>query len=420
MTDRHDSYDSGTKAACETEVAIVGAGFAGLTLAHALAGAGVPVALLDRAPVTDAPSPADGRVFALSAASRRVLETLGLWAPLDAHAQPVARIDTRDGGAPRLVSLDHAETGEGPLGFVVEAARLMALLRETVATSPSIRIVAPAAVEGLDRGPAAAAVTLGGGGALTARLVVGADGRRSAVRRLAGINVTEWAYGQAAVVTVIRHGDPHGAVAEERFLPGGAFAALPMTDAADGAHRSAVIWTEDRQRADDLLTLGDADFTAELSRRLSGRLGPVLGVGAHGAYPLALTMAEQIVTHRLALIGDAAHAIHPVAGQGLNLGIRDVAALAEVIVDARRLGLDIGAKTVLEDFQHWRRFDNTCVAAATDVIHRTFATGFAPVRLARRLGMAALAASRPARRLFMREAMGLTGELPRLVRGRPL
>lgn len=404
-----------------TDIAIAGGGFAGLLLAHALAGAGFSVCVVDRAPLTGAGAP-DGRVFALSGASQRVLAGLGLWARLDGAAQAVERIETREGSSPLGVILDRDELdpASGPLGYVVESGVLAGVLRDAVRAQARVEIRAPAAITALESGANESVLILDDGTRVTARLVVGADGRDSTLRKRARINVTQWQYDQTAIVTAITHALPHNGTAEERFLAGGAFAVLPRTDAADGAHRSSVIWTESTVRAADVLRLNDDDFAAELDRRCAGRLGAIHAVGPRWSYPLALSLAENYVAHRLALIGDAAHALHPVAGQGLNLGIRDVAALAEVVVDARRTGLDFGMKTVLVDYERWRRFDNTCLAAATDVINRAFKSDHAILRAGRRVLMAALSASAPARRLFMQEAMGLRGELPRLVRGQPL
>ncbi len=404
-----------------TDIAIAGGGFAGLLLAHALAGAGLSVCLVDRAPLSGAGVP-DGRVFALSGASQRVLAGLGLWSRLEGAAQPVERIETREGASPLGVILDRSELdlATGPLGYVVESGVLARVLRDAVHDRARVTIRARAAITALEAGASESTLILDDASSVAARLVVGADGRESILRKRAGINVTEWRYDQTAIVTAITHTLPHNGTAEERFLEGGAFAVLPRTDAADGAHRSSVIWTESTTRAADVLSLDDNDFADELARRCDDRLGAVQAVGPRWSYPLALGLAESYVAHRLALIGDAAHALHPVAGQGLNLGIRDVAALAEVIVDARRTGIDFGMKTVLVDYERWRRFDNTCLGAATDIINRVFKSDNPILRAGRRVAMAALKASAPARRLFMEEAMGLRGELPRLVRGQPL
>jgi 2-octaprenyl-6-methoxyphenol hydroxylase len=467
-----------------TDVAIIGAGAAGLMLAVALARSGVGVAVIDRRdPVpTAGAGESDGRVFALSAGSRRVLEGLDLWSELAAGAAPVNDILVSDRAGPPLVHFDHAEMDAGPLGHVVTADALQRVLVDAARRQPGVRFIAPVqlkhdsrrlepfidssspspdliggsagrsmrvdapdvklvlgprsarargpghdastsgqrVLEGIVVGPDSVRIDFTDAVTLDARLVIGADGRQSVVRDAARINVTEWTYDQAAIVVTIVHARAHDGAAEERFLAGGPFAVLPLTDGADGSHRSSIVWTEPATRVADLVALGEDDFDAELRCRLGSRLGDAHAIGARWTYPLALSLAESYVGNRVALIGDAAHAIHPIAGQGLNLGIRDAAALAEVIVDAHRLGLDIGMKTTLLDYERWRRFDNTCLAAATDVLNRVFGIGNAPFGALRRAGMKVLDRIGPARRLFMAEAIGLNGDLPRLVRGEPL
>jgi len=403
-----------------SDVAIIGAGSAGLILGVALARAGLAVSILDRrAPVPPGPD-ADRRVFALSAGSCRVLDGLGLWPALAPDAQPITDIVVGDRAGPPLVHFDHAEMEVGALAHIVAADALQRALLAAAKAEASIRFVAPVQISRLDIASDRAGLVLADGGMVAARLVVGADGRNSLVRRAARINVTEWTYDQSAIVVEITHARPHHGTAEEKFLSGGPFAVLPLRDAVDGTPCSFIVWTEPSARITDLMKLSDADLEEELNRRLGDRLGRARINGPRQCFPLALTLAENYVAHRLALIGDAAHAIHPIAGQGLNLGIRDAAALAEVIVDARRLGLDFGMKTALLDYERWRRFDNTCLAAATDLLNRVFAIDNPVLNVAREAGMALLDRVGPARRLFMSEAMGLHGDLPRLVRGEPL
>ena len=400
---------------------IVGAGMVGLTLAVALASAGLPVIVVEREdPALWADEAFDGRVSAIAAGSRRVFETLGLWAGMAAHGEAILDIRVTDAGSPVYLHFDHGELDQGPLGHIVENRIIRNALMAAVAKTPSIRMMAPRDIVATNRDGAGVEVTLAGGDTIATPLLVGADGRGSRVRQWAAINQTQWRYAQAAIVTTVVHTHPHQGVAEERFLAPGPFAILPMTDDEDGHHRSSIVWSEQADLVPALMDLGVADFNAELGRRFGDHLGDVEAAGPRWSYPLGLSLAEAYVADRLALIGDAAHGIHPIAGQGLNLGIRDVAALAEIIVDASRLGLDFGMKTVLEDYQSWRRFDNVALAGATDVLNRLFSTDFAPLRLARGLGLAAVNRFGPARRLFMREAMGLTGDLPRLTRGQML
>jgi 2-octaprenyl-6-methoxyphenol hydroxylase len=336
------------------------------------------------------------------------------------QAAPILDIHVTDADQPFFLHFDHGELGQGPLGHIVENRVTRAALLGAVDRFPSLVLMAPKGITAIERDGRASTVVLDDGQTVTAPLVVGADGRASRVREGAGINQTEWLYDQAAIVTTVIHQRPHEGTAWERFLAPGPFAILPMTDDIDGRHRSSIVWTERCDLVPAFLDLGTADFNEAVSERFGDHLGAVAAAGPRWSYPLGLSLAEAYVADRLALIGDAAHGIHPIAGQGLNLGIRDAAALAETVVDAARLGLDFGMKTVLEDYQRWRRFDNVALAGATDLLNRLFSNTFGPLRLIRGLGVAAVNRFGPARRLFMREAMGLTGDLPRLVRGEAL
>jgi 2-octaprenyl-6-methoxyphenol hydroxylase len=245
--------------------------------------------------------------------------------------------------------------------------------------------------------------------------VAAADGQKSPLRRGAGIGTTEWRYRQTSIVTTVSHEHPHGGIAVEHFLPAGPFAILPMS-----GNRSSIVWTEQGELAARLVGLPDAAFAAELTARFGDFLGAVVPIGPRWTYPLGLMLADRYIARRLALVGEAAHVIHPIAGQGLNLGIRDVAALAELVIDTRRLGLDIGDDALLDRYQRWRRFDALMLAAVTDGLNRLFSNAIAPVRLARDLGFAMVHRLPPLKRLLMRDAMGIVGDLPRLVRGEPL
>src|SRR5690606_22090543 len=284
-------------------------------------------------------------------------------------------------------------------------------LQKAVAAEPAIRLVAPQSVTRIDYG-AQVTATLGDGGTVTARLCFAADGRNSPSRAAAGIRTIGWDYGQTGIVCTVEHELPHEGVAQEYFLPGGPFAILPMV-----GNRSSLVWTEKTADAKAILALDDAAFAAEMRARFGDYLGDCTPVGPRWSYPLTLQLARDYVRPRLALIGDAAHGIHPIAGQGLNLGLRDVAAAAEVVVDAARLGLDIGALDVLERYQRWRRFDNVALSLVTDGLNRLFSNDIAPIRLARDLGLGAVAQMGPLRRFFMRHAAGMVGDLPRLLRG---
>jgi len=401
----------------EAEVLIVGGGMVGLTLGCALAGAGVSVAVVDRADPAIQTAPAfDGRVSAIAQGSRRALDGAGLWRGLAANAEPILEIRVSDDDSPLFIHYDHREIGDAPLGHMVENRHLrVTLLAKARARATHLDLIAPAEVAAYEHGANAVAARLVDGRRIKARLLVAADGRGSRLRREAGIAVATAGYGQVGIVCTVAHERPHRGVAHERFLPAGPFAILPMT-----GNRSSLVWTECADLAPAIMALDDDAFGFEMARRFGDFLGALAVVGPRWSYPLSLSLAERYVDTRLALVGDAAHAIHPIAGQGLNLGLRDVAALAETIVDARRLGLDVGAGNVLERYQRWRRFDSLTLAVVTDGLNRLFSNDFPPLRLVRDLGLAAVDRLPPLKRLFMRHAMGMVGTLPRLVRGEPL
>lgn len=412
---------------------IVGGGMVGSTLASALGGAGLDVVVVDRAAPPQQTDPAfDGRTSAIAHGSRMVLEGIGVWRRVAHEAEPILDIRVSDGDAPFFLHYDHRDLGEAPFGHIVENRAIRRALHEHVSGLGSVRLIAPASVSDLDFEGSRARAVLDDGTRFEAGVVLAAEGRRSRTRARAGIGVTEWSYPQTAIVCTVAHEAPHGGIAHERFLPAGPFAILPMTDAAEPdaestalpglpwRHRSSLVWTERAEIAPRILELDRQAFDEELSRRFGDFMGKVRSVGPRWSYPLSVLIAERYVDRRLALVGDAAHAIHPIAGQGLNLGLRDVAALAEVLVDAARIGLDIGDLAVLERYQRWRRFDTVTLTMVTDGLNRLFSNDIPPVRLARDLGLAAVNRMPPLKRLFMRHAMGTLGHLPRLVRGQPL
>jgi 2-octaprenyl-6-methoxyphenol hydroxylase len=401
----------------DAELLIVGGGLVGLLLGVACAGAGLAVALVDRQdPATMLGEAFDGRASAIAYGSSRVLEALGLWPRIAGEAEPILEIRVADGGAPLFLHYDHRDLGgDAPLGYIVENRVLRGALIEAAHAQPSLSLLAPLAVERVDASPLAATAELADGRRLQARLVAAADGAASPLRRSAGIRTFEWRYPQTGIVTTVRHARPHGGIAVEHFLPAGPFAILPMT-----GNRSSIVWTERSEIASRVAALPDAAFAAELAARFGDFLGAVEPLGPRSTYPLGLMLAERYAGARLALVGEAAHLIHPIAGQGLNLGIRDVAALAELVIDWRRLGLDIGDDRVLHRYQRWRRFDTVLLATVTDGLNRLFSNRIAPLRLARDLGLAAVDRLPPVKRLLMRDAMGIAGDLPRLVRGEPL
>ena len=398
------------------ELIVVGGGLVGLTLAIACAEAGIEVAIIDREdPATMLAEPFDGRTTAIAHGSQQVLAGIGLWPLVADAAEPILEIRVADGGSPLFLHYDHHAVGDHPLGYIVENRVLRRALMTRAAQLATLRHLAPLAVERVEREASGATAYLADGSRLRGELVAACDGRGSPLRRAAGIKTVEWSYPQTSIVCTVQHEMPHRGVAVEHFLPAGPFAILPMT-----GNRSSIVWTERADLAPRLLALDAASFAVELGRRFGDFLGALEVVGPRFSYALSLLHAERYAAPRLALVGDAAHVIHPIAGQGLNLGIRDVAALAELVVDSRRLGLDIADATALARYERWRRFDNLMLAAVTDALNRLFSNSVPPVKLARDVGLAVVDRLPPLKRFLMRHAMGVVGELPRLVRGERL
>jgi 2-octaprenyl-6-methoxyphenol hydroxylase len=400
------------------DVVIGGAGFAGLSLAIALKQALGPAFSVVVADPTLAAGGRDARATAIAAAARRLFETIGVWDAVEARTQPMLDMvitDSRLDDAVRPVFLTfegELEPGE-PFAHMVENRDLVAaLLAKARDEGIDLRATAVADCEaGRDR----ADVRLADGASLAAQLVVAADGARSQLRERAGIGTVGWSYGQSSIVTTVAHERDHYGRAEEHFLPAGPFAILPLKD-----RRSSIVWTEETPEAERIVALPDDAFHGELERRFGAHLGEIRLAGPRGAYPLGLSVARAFVAPRLALVGDAAHVIHPVAGQGLNLGLRDVAALAETIVDAMRLGGDPGSPDVLERYQRWRRFDTLTMGIATDGLNRLFSNRSDVLRLVRDIGLGVVDRLPALKDLFIREAAGLTGDVPKLLRGEAL
>lgn len=467
----------GTPGDAEAELIVVGGGLVGLTLAIACADGGIRTIVIEAESADALSSPAyDGRSAAIAYGSQQVLQAIGAWDAIAPHAQPILDIRVTDGawhvrgeshgyvhyshldlqgsenrrqrteqvsgtavsadgeevrlacdshprGAVRHLSSDPCSLSSA-FGYIVENRLTRIALLARAKECANLIHVAPRLVTALEISSDAARVTLDDGRMLTARLVVAADGKQSALRRMAGIQSRQFGYGQSAIVCTVVHEKPHGGVAHEHFLPAGPFAMLPMTDEtlADGTvrHRSSIVWSEDPRLVPMLLKLDDNSFGKEIERRFGLSLGRVRPLGLRFSYPLTMVLADTYVRERFALAGDAAHGIHPIAGQGFNLGVRDVAALAEVLVDASRGNLDLGSMAVLERYARWRRFDNLMLSTFMDGLTRLFSNDWGPLRLARDLGFAIFNRTMPLKRLAMRHAMGIVGKLPRLVQGRPL
>lgn len=405
----------------DSDIIIVGGGLNGCALALALASGGLSTTVIDAVPVDDRTLRAfDGRSYALALSSVRLLQALGVWDNVAEHAQPMLDIKVTDGRAgegpsPFWMHFDHTEIEEGPMGQMIEDRYLRRVFLEHMAQSDLISHVAPGTAIAQNATHGGVEVTLDEGRKVTGHILVGVDGRKSGVAERAGISRSYKDYGQTAVVAAIGHQRPHNGVAHQFFMPAGPLAILPLT-----GNRSSIVWAETHTRAAELSTLSDDDFLAALRPAFGDFLGEISLAGARFSYPLNKTLADRLVAERVALVGDAAHGIHPIAGQGLNQGLRDVSALSEILVDASRRGEDIGAADVLERYAQWRRFDRSILAVATDSFNGLFSNDNPALRLTRDLGMGVLNSVPALRRGFIREAAGLTGDLPRLMRGERL
>lgn len=401
----------------KADVVVVGGGLVGGTLACALATHGIPVLCVDtEQPATLTAPTQDGRCSAIALACQKVLDTVGIWKHMRESVQPILDIRVTDSNSPLHLHYDHREIGS-PMGYmagntVIRQAVLARLKELKLAT-----LAAPARVVETSRSIDTVLVKLDDGRVIRTSLLVAADGRNSRIRDMAGIPVAQGLpYHQTGIVLTVRHEKHHRGIAHERFLPAGPFAILPLV----GGYHSSLVWTESSTTAKSLLALPDDAFQEELVQRFGTFLGEIDVVSPRFSYPLSLQHALRYTDRRLVLVGDAAHGMHPVAGQGMNFGLRDVAALVEEIVKARRLGLDVGTGTVLESYQRWRRFDNVLMLGMTDALVRLFSNDNAPLRLARTMGLAAVNQMPGLRRFFMRHAMGEVGDLPRLMRGLPV
>jgi 2-octaprenyl-6-methoxyphenol hydroxylase len=403
------------------DVLIAGGGFVGLALSLALAklmGPDFHIVLVDAERLDPASlSKDDPRASALSAGTVHLLEALGAWPALETKAQPFISIEITDTPLnanlrPHLVGFDaELQSGE-PGAFMVENADLRRALAQAVLAGPTIEIIAPDIVTSFAAAPLAVTATLAGGGEIETRLLVAADGKRSRLREQACIKCVSWSYPQSGIVTTVAHSKPHHGKAVQHFLPSGPFAILPLK-----GNRSSIVWSEEKSRAAEIMAGDEASFLAELTRRFGDHLGAIELAGTRQSFPLDLQIARSFVGDRFVLIGDAAHAMHPLAGQGLNIGMRDVAALAEILVEGARLGLDIGSPVLLERYERWRRFDSALSATAMDGLNRLFSNDSTPLQALRDLGLAAVERTPPLKRFFVREAAGLTGDVPRLLKG---
>jgi 2-octaprenyl-6-methoxyphenol hydroxylase len=417
---------SGTAASAgqRFDILIAGAGYVGLAAAVSVAHArpSLDVAVIDAAPAGVWQK--DGRASAVAAAACRMLRELGCWDEIAPEAQAITDMivtdsRTSDPVRPVFLTFDGEVAPGEPFAHMVANKVLNGSLRRRAADL-GVEIIEGLAVESFGTGPSSVSVQAAGGRRFQTRLLVAADGVRSKLRDMAGIKTVEWDYGQSGIVCTVAHERPHHGRAEEHFLPAGPFAILPLKPSRDGGNRSSIVWTESTEDAERIVAEDDFVFETELEQRFGLKLGEIRAEGPRRAWPLGLTLARAFVAPRFALAGDAAHGIHPIAGQGLNLGFKDVAALAEVIVEADRLGLDIGALDVLQRYERWRRFDTVQMGITTDVLNRLFSNDFGPLRQLRDFGLGLVDRMPRMKEFFIRQASGLSGETPRLLKGEPI
>ena len=400
------------------DVIIFGGGMIGLALASALDSSGLSAIVVDPAdPAPRSEAAFDGRTSAVSSSSMRMLETIGVAEHLGAPGCPISTIAVSDGLDPG--GLQFEADDDEPLGWMHENRHLRMALQARAEAGKNIWLLWKSRVASTERSEFGVTVALEDGRKLTAPLLVAADGRNSVTREAAGIRVARWKYDHQAIVSVLRHELPHDHVAYEIFYPSGPFALLPMTD-DKGGHRSAIVWSVPQDDAAGWLALSDADFAAEAEAAMGGFLGKIQMLAPRSSFPLGFHHAAQITAQRLALAGDSAHAIHPIAGQGLNLGFRDVAALAQVLVEGARLGLDLGDRQLLDRYQRWRSLDALSVAFATDSLTRIYGVPGKAASAIRRFGMDLVGRISPLRSRLMNEARGTSGDLPLLLRGLPI
>ncbi len=406
----------------DADILIAGGGLNGPALALALAQGGLRVTVIDARPApARAEAGFDGRAYALAIASKRLLQVIGIWPAVVGKSQPILKIKASDGhagqgAAPFFLAFDSAEIEEGPMGFMLEDRFLYTAFLDAMRAEPKITLLSGETVLAQEVTAEGVTVALASGRGVAGRLLIGCDGRGSGVAARAGIRRQGWGYGQTALVTAIHHEKDHEGTAHQFFMPAGPLAILPLP----GGHHSSIVWSETDAAAATIQALDDAGYLAALRPRFGNFLGEIALAGARFTYPLSLSLAERFIAPRVALAGDAAHGVHPIAGQGLNLGLRDVGALAEVLITSARRGEDIGSAVVLEEYQRWRRFDSTALALGMDAVNRLFSNDNPVLRLGRDLGLGLVNSLPGLRRRFIRQAAGLQGDLPRLLAGKPI
>ncbi len=387
------------------DVIVIGGGLAGMTMACMLGKANIKVACIDAADPA-ALLKADERTTAISYGSRKILDEAGIWQHLGPKICTIKDIEILDGGSSVLLEFLSQDSGQEAFGWIVDNRDLRAAQMQQMKALKSVSHIAPASVQDFEITDNAAKAVLADGTTLSAKLIIGADGKNSFTRKWMDVPVREWSYNQRAMICIAAHKNPHNNVAVEHFFPAGPFAILPMHDEQDGTHRSAVVFTEHGPQKQSLMNLSDKDFEIALAARFPERYGNIKLTGKRFSFPLSLVHAAEYIRPRMALIADAAHGIHPIAGQGLNLGFRDIKALSDLLTVAAKSGADLGDSELLERYQRQRRPDNMAMVAMTDTLNRLFSNNFLPLRLARKIGLRAVSKLTPAKKFFMRQAMG--------------
>lgn len=400
----------------QTEIIISGAGVVGMTLAFALAEHGLKIVIIDSVDMENSLSDEfDGRSYAISYAPYVMLKTIGLWEKIGHKAQPINEIHVTDGDCPAFLHFDEQELGDGPLGQMVEVRHIRAGLYDALKDHQNIKLFTPNKIIEAENAAGHVSVTLDNGEKISGALLIAAEGRYSTLREQHDINIRQWDYKQTGIVTTVEHDLPHQGIAHEKFFPSGPFAILPLQ-----GNRSSIVWCELPERAKTIMGLNEAGFNAELEKKFGDFLGTVKSIGLRWSYPLSMQLADKYTAERFCLIGDAVHGIHPIAGQGFNLGLRDIAALTEVLVDAKKIGADLGSELVLERYVHWRRTDNNILALGMDGLTRLFSNDNPVISFGRRLGIAAVEEMPTVKKFFMQHARGTVGKLPKLLKGEKL
>ncbi len=385
------------------DAVIIGAGLVGMSMALALARIGLNIAIIEKGKISKQLDPEfDGRVTAIALGSQHILDNIGAWELMAEYAEPILDIRVTDGATPFFLHYDHKEVGENPFGFIVENRYIRHGLHHAALKHNNISLIENFTIKELEQDSYSATIIGNNGQSISANLIIAADGKSSKIRELGGGETVSWNYGQTAIVCTIEHEFPHNGLAQERFFPIGPFAVLPMK-----GNRSSLVWVEPDDRVNTYLELPEDEFIQEITERVGGYLGKINTAAKRFSYPLSLIHAKKYIAQRVAIIGDAAHGMHPIAGQGVNLGFRDVDTLAKLISKQHSLGLDIGAENLLAEYDGLRSFDNVSMLAITDILNRLFSNNIIPIRIARDLGLWTVGKLPSVKRIFMRHAMGI-------------